>query len=67
MFLGELEEVLEATQPPEFQRCMVPLFRQIAHCLSSSHFQVGSFPNITVIFDLIFVPNYFIRTFYWHW
>jgi serine/threonine-protein phosphatase 2A regulatory subunit B' len=40
MFLGELEEVLEATQPAEFQRCMVPLFRQIARCLSSSHFQV---------------------------
>ena len=40
MFLGELEEVLEATQPPEFQRCMVPLFRQIARCLNSSHFQV---------------------------
>ncbi|XP_065879740.1 serine/threonine protein phosphatase 2A 57 kDa regulatory subunit B' theta isoform-like [Euphorbia lathyris] len=41
MFLGELEEVLEATQPGEFQRCMVPLFRQIARCLSSSHFQVA--------------------------
>ncbi|XP_043724468.1 serine/threonine protein phosphatase 2A 57 kDa regulatory subunit B' theta isoform-like [Telopea speciosissima] len=41
MFLGELEEVLEATQPQEFQRCMVPLFRQIARCLSSSHFQVA--------------------------
>lgn len=41
MFLGELEEVLEATQPPEFQRCMVPLFRQIGRCLSSSHFQVA--------------------------
>jgi len=41
MFLGELEEVLEATQPPEFQRCMVPLFRRIARCLSSSHFQVA--------------------------
>lgn len=41
MFLSELEEVLEATQPPEFQRCMVPLFRQISHCLSSSHFQVA--------------------------
>ncbi|KAJ1401995.1 Protein phosphatase 2A, regulatory B subunit, B56 [Sesbania bispinosa] len=39
MFLGELEEVLEATQPPEFQRCMVPLFRRIAHCLNSPHFQ----------------------------
>jgi serine/threonine-protein phosphatase 2A regulatory subunit B' len=41
MFLGELEEILEATQPPEFQRCMVPLFRQIARCLKSSHFQVA--------------------------
>ncbi|KAL4034419.1 hypothetical protein IC575_007556 [Cucumis melo] len=41
MFLSELEEVLEATQLPEFQRCMVPLFRQIARCLNSSHFQVA--------------------------
>lgn len=41
MFLGELEEVLEATQPAEFQKCMVLLFRQIRHCLSSSHFQVA--------------------------
>lgn len=41
MFLGELEEVLEATQAAEFQRCMVPLFRQIGRCLSSSHFQVA--------------------------
>ena len=40
MFLGESEEVLEVTQPPEFQRCMVPLFRRIAHCLNSPHFQV---------------------------
>ncbi|KAL5552528.1 hypothetical protein UlMin_039929 [Ulmus minor] len=41
MFLSELEEVLEATQQPEFQCCMVPLFRQIARCLNSSHFQVA--------------------------
>ncbi|CAI0407651.1 unnamed protein product [Linum tenue] len=41
LFLGELEEVLEATQPAEFQRCMVPLFRQIGRCLTSSHFQVA--------------------------
>ena len=40
LYLGELEEVLEATQSAEFQRCMVPLFRQIARCLNSSHFQV---------------------------
>ncbi|XP_054819507.1 serine/threonine protein phosphatase 2A 57 kDa regulatory subunit B' beta isoform-like [Prosopis cineraria] len=41
LFLGELEEVLEATQAAEFQRCMVPLFRRIARCLNSSHFQVA--------------------------
>ncbi|CAN1353504.1 Serine/threonine protein phosphatase 2A 57 kDa regulatory subunit B' beta isoform [Linum perenne] len=41
LFLGELEEVLEATQQAEFQRCMVPLFRQIGRCLTSSHFQVA--------------------------
>ncbi|XP_011047218.1 PREDICTED: serine/threonine protein phosphatase 2A 59 kDa regulatory subunit B' gamma isoform [Populus euphratica] len=41
MSLGELEEVLEATQAAEFQRCMVPLFHQIGRCLNSSHFQVA--------------------------
>ncbi|KAG0477402.1 hypothetical protein HPP92_014243 [Vanilla planifolia] len=41
LFLGELEEVLEATQPAEFQRCMVPLFRRIGRCLNSYHFQVA--------------------------
>lgn len=40
LFLNELEEVLEATQAPEFQRCMVPLFHQISHSLNSFHFQV---------------------------
>ncbi|XP_068651911.1 serine/threonine protein phosphatase 2A 57 kDa regulatory subunit B' kappa isoform-like [Aristolochia californica] len=41
MFLGELEEVLEATSMSEFQKCMVPLFRRISSCLNSSHFQVA--------------------------
>ncbi|KAK9117454.1 hypothetical protein Sjap_016401 [Stephania japonica] len=60
MFLGELEEVLEATQPAEFHRCMVPLFRQIARCMSSSHFQRLSFgfglikQNRKVILPIIF-------------
>lgn len=40
LFLGELEEILEVTQSAEFQRCMVPLFRQIGRSLNSSHFQV---------------------------
>ncbi|TYH00332.1 hypothetical protein ES288_A10G267100v1 [Gossypium darwinii] len=46
LFLGELEEVLEATQSVEFQRCMVPLFRQIARCLNSLHFQRITIPEI---------------------
>lgn len=41
LFLVELEQVLEITQAAEFQRCMVPLFRQIGRCLNSSHFQVA--------------------------
>lgn len=41
LFLGELEEVLEATHASEFHRCMVPLFKQIARCLNSPHFQVA--------------------------
>lgn len=40
LFLGELEEILELTQAPEFQKIMVPLFRQLAKCLNSQHFQV---------------------------
>jgi serine/threonine-protein phosphatase 2A regulatory subunit B' len=48
MFLGELEEVLELTEMAEFQKCMVPLFRRIAHCLNSSHFQVKSVPGLPV-------------------
>ncbi|KAL6771924.1 hypothetical protein ACKKBG_A28315 [Auxenochlorella protothecoides x Auxenochlorella symbiontica] len=41
LFLGELEEVLEWTQAPEFAEVMEPLFRRIARCLTSSHFQVA--------------------------
>jgi serine/threonine-protein phosphatase 2A regulatory subunit B' len=52
LFLGELEEVLDATQPAEFQKCMVPLSHQIAHCLNSSHFQVTLF-----ILSLMNVPS----------
>lgn len=40
MYLSELEEILEATKAAEFEKCMVPLFRQIGQCLNSSHFQV---------------------------
>ncbi|KAJ4895855.1 Serine/threonine protein phosphatase 2A 57 kDa regulatory subunit B' epsilon isoform [Raphanus sativus] len=41
LYLGELEEVLDVTEPSEFQHCVVPLFTQIGKCLNSSHFQVA--------------------------
>merc|ERR1712216_16507 len=41
LFLGELEEVLELTQPQEFTKTMIPLFQQISRCINSSHFQVA--------------------------
>ncbi|KAK9741769.1 hypothetical protein RND81_03G126900 [Saponaria officinalis] len=41
MFLGELEEILEATNMLEFQKVMVPLFSRISCCINSSHFQVA--------------------------
>jgi hypothetical protein len=51
LFLGELEEVLELTQPAEFQAVMEPLFRQLARCLTRAHFQVGGRPA-TATWDL---------------
>lgn len=41
MFLNELEEILDVIEPAEFQKVMDPLFRQLAKCVSSPHFQVS--------------------------
>jgi len=40
MFLGEIEEILDVIDPPQFVKIQEPLFRQIAKCVSSPHFQV---------------------------
>lgn len=40
MYLNELEEILDVIEPAEFQKVMLPLFRQLAKCVSSPHFQV---------------------------
>ncbi|KAG6460096.1 hypothetical protein O3G_MSEX011774 [Manduca sexta] len=39
MFLNEMEEILDVIEPAEFQRIMDPLFKQLAKCVSSPHFQ----------------------------
>ncbi|XP_057589951.1 serine/threonine-protein phosphatase 2A 56 kDa regulatory subunit gamma isoform isoform X2 [Hippopotamus amphibius kiboko] len=41
MFLNELEEILDVIEPSEFVKIMEPLFRQLAKCVSSPHFQVA--------------------------
>lgn len=41
MFLNELEEILDVMEPAEFTKVMAPLFRQLARCVSSPHFQVA--------------------------
>lgn len=41
MFLGEIEEILDVIEPSQFIRIQEPLFKQIAACISSPHFQVN--------------------------
>lgn len=41
MFLNEMEEILDIIDPSEFAKIQVPLFQQIAKCISSPHFQVA--------------------------
>mmetsp|Transcript_65361 Transcript_65361/g.197315 ORF Transcript_65361/g.197315 Transcript_65361/m.197315 type:complete len:177 (+) Transcript_65361:3-533(+) len=41
LFLNELEETLELTQPTEFHRMQLPLIRRVALCITCPHFQVA--------------------------
>lgn len=41
MFLGEIEEILDIIDPQQFVKIQDPLFRQLAKCVSSPHFQVS--------------------------
>jgi len=42
LFLTELEEALDRIKPEFLEQVQVPLFRQIAKSMTSSHFQVGA-------------------------
>lgn len=58
MFLGEVEEILEAINMSEFHKVMVPLFWRIGCCITSFHFQVQPFPLIYMkFFDSSFGPD----------
>lgn len=41
LFLAELEEIIEQTHPREFSIVLEDLFRRIAKCMQSPHFQVA--------------------------
>lgn len=40
MYLGEVEEILDVIQPNQFMKIQRALFKQLARCVSSPHFQV---------------------------
>ncbi|CAG5106830.1 Similar to Ppp2r5a: Serine/threonine-protein phosphatase 2A 56 kDa regulatory subunit alpha isoform (Mus musculus) [Cotesia congregata] len=64
MFLGEIEEILDVIEPSQFVKIQEPLFRQIARCVSSPHFQVAEralyFWNNEYIMSLIEENNHVI-------
>lgn len=60
MFLGEMEEILDVVEPLQFQKIEAPLFRQIARCVSSAHFQVFN-TLFKQFFDAKLRPSYFSR------
>jgi len=41
MFLGEIEEILDVIEPAQFVKIQEQLFKQIARCVSSPHFQAS--------------------------
>ncbi|SCU96622.1 LAMI_0F07162g1_1 [Lachancea mirantina] len=41
MFLNEIEDIFEVIEPLEFIKVEVPLFVQLAKCISSPHFQIA--------------------------
>jgi hypothetical protein len=49
MFLNELEELLELTQSTEFAKVAEHLFRLIARCINSPHFQVRSYGTTSIL------------------
>ena len=53
MFLGEIEEILDVIEPAQFVKIQEPLFKQIAKCVSSPHFQVGQGCNSFVLVTIL--------------
>lgn len=70
MFLGEIEEILDVIDLVQFDKIQVLLFKQIARCVSSPHFQVcftTTFRLITHITYYVFIIKVAERAlFFWN-
>ncbi|KAJ7328951.1 phosphatase 2A regulatory B subunit-domain-containing protein [Mycena albidolilacea] len=81
MFLNEVEEILDVTDPVEFQKIQVPLFQQLARCINNQHFQVAErallywnneyvvnlmSDNLTVILAIVFPALYTNSKSHWN-
>ncbi|XP_012272267.1 serine/threonine-protein phosphatase 2A 56 kDa regulatory subunit epsilon isoform [Orussus abietinus] len=64
MFLGEIEEILDVVEPNQFVKIQEPVFRQLARCVSSPHFQVAEralfFWNNEYVMSLVEENNHVI-------
>lgn len=60
MFLNELEEILDVIEPSEFVKVMEPLFRQLAKCVSSPHFQVSLLSECVNKMKLVFLLGMYL-------
>jgi serine/threonine-protein phosphatase 2A regulatory subunit B' len=56
MYLGEIEEILDVIEPQQFVKIQTPLFKQIARCVSSPHFQVCK-KKTSKFFSFVFVKK----------
>lgn len=81
MYLGELEEILDVIEPAQFVKIQEPLFKQLARCVASPHFQVAERAlyfwnneyimslieeNSTVILPIMFPALYRISKEHWN-
>jgi serine/threonine-protein phosphatase 2A regulatory subunit B' len=53
MYLNELEEILERLTVNELEAASAPLFRQLAKCVQSSHFQVAERAICLLNYDIL--------------
>ena len=43
LFINELKEIINSIKQAEFQKIMIPLFKQLTKCILSTHSQVIKF------------------------